>query len=113
MDSGSWAGMAEEQGREGKAMEGPGRLRRNAATPASMPVVRHSGCSTSTTALRQPRASEMMRRRREKFSVWGSLDHQKCSATAEEWERGLEAAEGCACLSEGVGGGVGLGHDGP
>ena len=66
--------------REGEGMEGPGRLRRKAATPVPMRVVRHSGCSTSTTALRQPRASEKMWRRREKISVWGSLDHQKCPA---------------------------------
>ena len=59
-------------------MEGPGRLRRKTATPVPMGVVRNSGCSTSTPALRQPRASERMWKRRERISVWGSLDHQKC-----------------------------------
>ena len=61
-------------------MEGPGRLRRKTATPVPMGVVRHSGCSTSTPALRQPRASERTWKRREVISVWGSLDHQKCPA---------------------------------
>ena len=65
---------------EGEGMEGPGRLRRKTVTPVPMGVVRHSGCSTSTPALRQPRASERMWRRREIISVWGSLDHQKCPA---------------------------------
>ena len=59
-------------------MEGPGRLREKAATPAPMRVVRHSGCSTSATTLRQPRASERTWRRSEETSRWGSLDHQKC-----------------------------------
>ena len=68
------------KGREGEGMEGPGRLRRKTATPVPMRAVRHSGCSTSTPALRQPRASERMWRRREGISVWGSLDHQKCPA---------------------------------
>ena len=66
------------RGREGEGMEGPGRLRRKTATPVPMGDVRHSGCSTSTPALRQPRASERTWRRREGISVWGSLDHQKC-----------------------------------
>ena len=61
-------------------MEGPGRLRRKTATPVPMRAVRHSGCSTSAPALRQPRASERMWGRREGISVWGSLDHQKCPA---------------------------------
>ena len=69
------------EGAEGEGMEGPGRLRRKTATPVPMRVVRHSGCSTSTTTLRQPRASERMRRRREGISVWGSLDHQKYPTT--------------------------------
>ena len=68
------------RGREGEAMEGPGWLRRKTAMPVSMGVVRHSGCSTSTPALRQPRASERTWKRREIISVWGSLDHQKCPA---------------------------------
>ena len=66
--------------REGEGMEGPGRLRSKAATPVPMRVVRHSGCSTSAPALRQPRASERTWKRREGISVWGSLDHQKCPA---------------------------------
>ncbi len=66
--------------REREGMEGPGRLRRKTATPVPMSVVRHSGCSTSTPALRQPRASERMWKRREGISVWGSLGHQKCPA---------------------------------
>ena len=61
-------------------MEGPGLLRRKAATPVPMGDVRDSGCSTSAPALRQPRASERMWKRRERISVWGSLDHQKCPA---------------------------------
>ena len=71
------AGMTEL---EGEGMEGPGRLRRKAATPVPMGDVRDSGCSTSTPALRQPRASERTWKRREVISVWGSLDHQKCPA---------------------------------
>ena len=59
-------------------MEGPGLLRRKTATAVPMRVVRHSGWSTSTPALRQPRASERTWKRREGISVWGSLDHQKC-----------------------------------
>ena len=70
--------------REGEGMEGPGRLRSKAATPVSMGVFRHSGCSTSTPALRQPRASERMWKRRERISVWGSLDHQKCPTTLRD-----------------------------
>ena len=65
-------------------MEGPGRLRRKTATPVPMGEVRDNGCSTSTLALRQPRASERMWKRRERISVWGSLDHQKCPATLRE-----------------------------
>ena len=34
---------------------------------------------TSATAVRQPLTSERMWRRREKFSLWGSPVHQKCS----------------------------------
>ena len=66
------------EGAEGEGMEGPGRLRNKTATPVPMRIVRHSGCSTSTTALRQPRASERTWRRCEEISRWGSLDHQKC-----------------------------------
>ena len=62
-------------------MECPGRLRRKTATPVPMCVVRHSGCSTSATTLRQPQTSERMWRRREGISVWGSLDHQKYPTT--------------------------------
>ena len=72
------------EGTEGEGMEGPGRLRRKTATPVPMGVVRHSGCSTSTPALRQPRASERTWKRREGISVWGSLDHQKCSTTPRD-----------------------------
>ena len=68
------------RGKERDAVEGPGRLRRKTATPVPMGVVRDSGCSTSTPALRQPRASERTWKRREIISVWGSLDHQKCPA---------------------------------
>ncbi len=60
-------------------MEGPGRLREKASTPVPMRFVRHSGCFTSGTALRQPRTSEGMWKRREEVSLWGGLDHQKCS----------------------------------
>ncbi len=60
-------------------MEGPGRLRRKTATPVPMGVVRDSGYSTSKPALRQPRTSEGMWKRREEVSLWGSPDHQKCS----------------------------------
>ena len=66
--------------REWEGMEGPGRLRRKTVTPVPMGVVRDRGCSTSTPALRQPRASERTWKRREGISVWGSLDHQKCPA---------------------------------
>ena len=72
------AGRPYGGGDRGEGMEGPERLRRKTATPVPMGVVRHSGCSTSTPALRQPRASERTWRRREEISVWGSLDHQKC-----------------------------------
>ena len=71
------------EGTEGEGMEGPGRLRRKTATPVPMGVVRHSGCSTSKPALRQPRTSEGMWKRREKLSRWG-LDHQKCSTTPRD-----------------------------
>ena len=64
---------------DGRVMEGPGRLREKASTPVPMGVVRSSGCFTSATALRQPRTSERMWRRREEVSLWGSLVHQKCS----------------------------------
>ena len=60
-------------------MEGPGRLRRMSATPVAMRGVRPWGRFTSATTLRQPRTSERMWRRREEVSLWGSLDHQKCS----------------------------------
>ena len=60
-------------------MEGPGRLRRMSATPVAMRGVRPWGRFTSATTLRQPRTSERMWRRREGVSLWGSLDHQKCS----------------------------------
>ena len=69
------------KGRGGEGMEGPGRLRRKMATPVPMRAVRHSGCSTSATTLRQPQTSERMWGRREGISVWGSLDHQKCPTT--------------------------------
>ena len=67
------------RGAEGEGMEGPGRLRRMSATPVAMRGVRPWGRFTSATALRQPRTSERMWRRREEVSLWGSLDHQKCS----------------------------------
>ena len=73
-----------EEAGEVEAVEGPGRLHRKAATPVPMGEVRDNGCSTSTPALRQPRASERMWKRRERISVWGSLDHQKCPATLRE-----------------------------
>ena len=62
---------------EGEGMEGPGRLREKASTPVPMRF-------TSATALRQPRTSERMWRRREEVSLWGSLDHQKCSTTPRD-----------------------------
>ena len=69
---------------EGEGMEGPGRLREKASTPVLMSVVRTSGCFTSATTLRQPRTSERMWRRREEVSLWGSLDHQKCSTSPRD-----------------------------
>ena len=60
-------------------MEGPGRLRMMPATPVPMRGVRPWGRFTSATALRQPLTSEGMWTRREGVSLWGSLDHQKCS----------------------------------
>ena len=69
---GKWA-----RGRE--VMEGPGRLREKASTPVPMGGVRLSGGLTSVTALRQPLTSERTWRRSEEISLWGGLDHQKCS----------------------------------
>ena len=60
-------------------MEGPGRLRRKTATPVPMGVFRDGGCSPLAPALRQPRTSERTWWRRAMGSLWGSLDHQKCS----------------------------------
>ena len=65
--------------KKGEGMEGPGRLCEKASTPVLMSVVRTSGCFTSATALRQPRTSEGMWKRREEVSLWGSLVHQKRS----------------------------------
>ena len=92
-------------------MEGPGLLRRKTATAVPMRVVRHSGCSTSTPALRQPRASERTWKRREVISVWGSLDHQKCPTirryggvdSLPSLSQGADVWHG---LSEGYDGGV-------
>ena len=67
-----------ENGRGGKGWKVPDSCAGRRRRPVPMGVVRHSGCSTSAPALRQPRASERMWRRREIISVWGSLDHQKC-----------------------------------
>ena len=93
-------------------MEGPGRLRKKTATPVPMRVVRHSGCSTSATTLRQPRASERMWRRREEISVWGSLDHQKCPTIRRYGGVDSMTVAGWNELSEGYDGGV-SGHNGP
>ena len=87
-------------------MEGPGRLRRKTATPVPMEVVRHSGCSTSKPALRQPRASERMWKRREVISVWGSLDHQKCSTTLRDGSVGPVTGVRRPEFSDGDDGGI-------
>ena len=42
-------------------------------------LILRGGCSTSVTALGQPRTSERTWRRRAMVSRWGSLLHQKCS----------------------------------
>ena len=83
LDSSRGIGMVRGVG-DGRVMEGPGRLRRKAATPVPMGVVRDSGCSTSKPALRQPRASEKMWWRRAMGSRWGGLDHQKRSTTLRD-----------------------------
>ena len=54
-------------------------MREKASTPVLMSFIRSSGGLTSATALRQPLTSEGMWTRPEKFSVWGSPVHQKCS----------------------------------
>ena len=57
-------------------------------------------------------ASERMRRRREKISVWGSLDHQKCPTIRRYGGVDLDSVAGWNELSESYDGGV-SGHNGP
>ncbi len=75
-------GMRAKKGE--RVMEGLIDLRRKSATPVPMRGVRPKGRFSSASILRQPHTSERMWTRREKLSLWGGLDHQKCSTTPRD-----------------------------